>query len=381
MATRRDLIDAFNDSVDRLAAGESVSDCLRRYPQFTRQLQPMLEIVQLTQRISSESAAEFMPVQGRMQERVLDELKRRPLKPRRVIPFGSLAGLARVAAGAAVALVVVLVILSQNSLPGDPLYGVKRFAESVQYAFSPNEETIETQEERRVQEIRALLDAGREEIVSFTGTLDSIGVPLWIVAGLPVRVEDPNSAVIGLTVGERVSVSGFTTAAGELVATSVRPDTPADPPTATPTATPTLTPTPTATPAAPSGTSTELVGTPPAPGNATPTPFITLIFGVTHTPEGGACVPTQPPGWMVYTIQPDDRLLDLLTLFRLERAQIVRANCIDESADLAVGVQLYLPNEPGALRTAIFEAREATRTLRQQRIIMTATARAQRRSP
>ncbi len=46
-----DLTNVFNDCVDRMAQGQSIDDCLRRYPQYTSTLRPMLEAGLLVQRM------------------------------------------------------------------------------------------------------------------------------------------------------------------------------------------------------------------------------------------------------------------------------------------------------------------------------------------
>lgn len=45
------LTEVFNDCVERLAQGQSIDDCLRRYPQYSSSLSPMLEAGALVQRI------------------------------------------------------------------------------------------------------------------------------------------------------------------------------------------------------------------------------------------------------------------------------------------------------------------------------------------
>jgi hypothetical protein len=45
-----DLINAFNDSIDRLARGESIEDCLRAYPQYAADLRILLTVGRASER-------------------------------------------------------------------------------------------------------------------------------------------------------------------------------------------------------------------------------------------------------------------------------------------------------------------------------------------
>ena len=51
------LIDAFDDCIDRLRAGQSMEACLRLYPQYAAQLRLMLEAALAVRRASPEGSA------------------------------------------------------------------------------------------------------------------------------------------------------------------------------------------------------------------------------------------------------------------------------------------------------------------------------------
>ena len=75
-----DLTNVFNDCVDRIAQGQSLDDCLRRYPQYAPTLIPMLESGLLVQRMRV-PPADVLAAQARVRRRFEDALRAPP--PRR----------------------------------------------------------------------------------------------------------------------------------------------------------------------------------------------------------------------------------------------------------------------------------------------------------
>ena len=78
------LIDAFNDCIDRLAGGESLENCLRRYPEYARALRPMLEAGLAVRR------AQILPFETdaaevRVRARLIDALAQPARRPARAI--------------------------------------------------------------------------------------------------------------------------------------------------------------------------------------------------------------------------------------------------------------------------------------------------------
>ncbi len=63
----------FNDCIDRLAAGETIEDCLRAYPRFATDLRPMLEAGELVNRAKI-VGNEAVQAEMRVRERLLREL-------------------------------------------------------------------------------------------------------------------------------------------------------------------------------------------------------------------------------------------------------------------------------------------------------------------
>jgi len=86
------LIEALNDCIDRLAAGESIENCLRRHPQYERMLRPMLEAgstVRRAQILPFETDAAEMRVRARVIDAMSEPVRRRVMPPlfNRVLPL------------------------------------------------------------------------------------------------------------------------------------------------------------------------------------------------------------------------------------------------------------------------------------------------------
>ncbi len=83
----------------------------------------------------------------------------------------------------------VVVAASGQAIPGDSLYGVKRFVEESRLALSPDpDQLLESLREERLREVRTLLSLSREGMVTFTGTVEVITAEQWMVAGVPVAI-------------------------------------------------------------------------------------------------------------------------------------------------------------------------------------------------
>jgi hypothetical protein len=108
-----------------------------------------------------------------------------------------------------------VVAASAPSLPGDPLYGVKRSVEQTELLLAANTAAraqLQTEfDDRRVREAQAVASAGRLVAVDFTGTLismDGAQGQHWLVSGVAVLV-GPQVVVVGTPVlGARVRIEG-----------------------------------------------------------------------------------------------------------------------------------------------------------------------------
>jgi uncharacterized membrane protein YgcG len=174
-------------------------------------------------------------------------------------------------------------VLSQNSLPGDALYGLKRFTESARLLISGS--SLESQfAQRRIDEIASLMTLKRAEDVTFDGTLESANGTNWRVSGLTVTVATTTPGSFAVNVGDEIEVQGSTTTQGDLVARIITLIAKGK---AMPTNTPTFTPSPTIMP---SSTLTVTLS-PTSTSSPTPTPSTTA----TLTPVPSTLAPSSTP--------------------------------------------------------------------------------------
>ncbi|MEW6033400.1 MAG: DUF5667 domain-containing protein [Chloroflexota bacterium] len=163
-----------DECIDRLRRGESIERCLASHPEHAAELGPLLRMAAAVGRASAiEPRPEF---KARLKYQALSALQSAGEKKR----HGLFGGLARARTWATVAvgvLVLVLagggtVIASTNSLPGEPLYGVKTTVERVQLALTPSKvekaKLLAKFADRRVNEIVSLVTQGKGERVDQT---------------------------------------------------------------------------------------------------------------------------------------------------------------------------------------------------------------------
>ncbi|MBZ0277914.1 MAG: DUF5666 domain-containing protein, partial [Anaerolineae bacterium] len=293
----QDLLNAFNDSIDRLAAGQTLDDCLRAYPQYANQLRPMLNTGRLAHSAAPD-AAEIAAAQARVRQRILSMTQPPKARPRPVLWQA-----ATLAASLALVFLVTLTgsaALAQNSLPGDILYGMKILTEDVRLAFSGESTTLKGEfNERRIDEIRQLTAARRPAEVAFTGDITAASGNTWEIAGLPVTVTADTIGANDARVGETVKVTVATDDQGQIIAKAIEiethiepPPEPTLPPTSVPTripvtqtSIPTLTLTPSNTPTMTSTPTETATPTSTSSPTITLTPTNTPTMTVTFTPS------------------------------------------------------------------------------------------------
>lgn len=359
MADER-LLNALNDCVDRLHDGQSIDDCLGDYSDMAADLRPMLEVVRLAQRALSGSQ-EIAGAQARGRQRLLAAMDAIPASERRFRRRRSpLRWLANVAAVLLFLLlgVSVALVASQDSLPGDALYSVKRFSEAVQLSARGYDEALQAEfDDRRVDEVRQLMELGRVEEVEFGGAWEVIDDATWIVSGLAVQVDANTVIAPDARQYSRVIVRAMTTSDGVLVALEIVPDTQDGTllPEPTQTPLPTMTNTPTSTPA-PTDTSTSeptFTDAPTSTDTLTPTPTFTNTPTPTDTPTGTltaapaqslpTCVSQLPDGWIVYVVESGDTLSSIAADSRVTPELLMQVNCLADANTVVVGQRLYVP--------------------------------------
>jgi uncharacterized membrane protein YgcG len=295
----RDIRDALNDSIDRIGRGESIEDCLRAHPQHAAALRWMLEAGRVVQR-AQVAKFEAQEAMERGRARIRDAQRLPP--PRRNLLLRPLSLAASLLLVAALALLVAG-MNAQGSLPGDALYSLKRLTESIQLSASGDSLDLRQMfAARRRDEIRQLLLAGREETVTFEGSISAKSGDTWLIAELTVRVIPTIPGASAAELGDEVLVEAITTRESELIATALTLLNERAEPTAIPTlsATPQATPSPTLAPSttpaptltssptqSPSATSTVTLTLSPTPSRTSPPTVVVPLPAPTQDDDSG----------------------------------------------------------------------------------------------
>ena len=341
------LADALNDSINRLQAGQSVADCVAIYPQHANELESLLTVGGVVS-WSQPSVAEAAQAEARGQfgfERALDQ----PWSQSRSFAFSPLARLAASLVLVFAFLATGVGIMAEDSLPGDALYNVKLFTETLRLTLSNHDPATEAMfDSRRLEEARAVTQFGREVEMTLKGRVEAKTNDGLRLDGLLVLTDDAQDLT-----GSLVEVDVVSTAQGELVAREIRlRGAPVSVPPLTETATelPTQfnTPLPTNTPVA----------------SATRTPVPTRRPTMTRQPTSdrpsASATPGQrgrsgecegpPSDWVRYIVQGGDTLSDLIARSGGSMDTVATANCIDDVRHIVAGQTIFLPRVP--VRTA-----------------------------
>jgi LysM repeat protein len=354
MSVNRELVEVFDDCVNRINSGASIADCLSAYPQYAALLRPLLETSLAAKRGLVVNRAETLQAKDRVRAQILAAQRRTEREQkRRVIPLRSFA---LTAAASILIVFIALSLVAEASLPGDPLYSVKRLTESVRENLIP--QTAALFEQRRIDEIQRLLTAGREAEVAFVGQVEAIEGQTWTVAGLPLQVSDDTpGADLSLT-GRRVEVRARTQSDGTLLALEIVevPDdgsneielTPVVTATSTDLPTETTAPSVTPTPTTNATVTKTATATPSATSTASPTrtPPASVTPASTSTATSSVCMPSQPSGWIRYQVQSGDTLSALAAGTGVTIDELIQVNCIANPSVLIVGQTLFLPQQP-----------------------------------
>ena len=291
-----------------LPAGESVIETSseeQRHLLSVFQAQDALLRTLPTPRLSAESSARIRAsvLAAQSNRSCAGSATPRPLGTRRVWAMTAIVLLLMVAFG-------VTGRVAAQSLPGDPLYGVKRLGERVQLALTASAEAQSAYrqmlEERRRAEVQALLSKGREGIsVAFTGTLQQSSDGGWSVEGVPVTLSSDQATLAG----ELVAADGVT-AEGQVVVHSLARPEPSEPSEATPGPTAQPTPAPTDLPVARPTEQPGSTARPTADPTVQPDSTVHPTTGPTGQPDSTARPTGGPTGQPHSTAQPTSEPTD-----------------------------------------------------------------------
>ena len=165
------LDDILNDCIDRLAAGETVDDCIAAHPEHATELAPLLDVAATTLK-AARSTTHSAEAKTRGLRRLNAAISERPR--RRAAPFGWFGWRSPMARPLVVGATVVLLATglamgadaaASDSVPGDVLYWVKSSRENISLMM-PRSDMSKAQEhvrlaDKRSREIERLMDRGK----------------------------------------------------------------------------------------------------------------------------------------------------------------------------------------------------------------------------
>ncbi len=306
---------------DMLRQHRTLDECLQTYPHYAAQLKPLLMAGMMTNRLKAPqmSSQSVNALESRLRTQIKQQKRRSGLSY----------GLSRLAAVLIIALLLAfssgagLVAASSNSIPGDPLYGIKRLWEAIILALSPltGPQDILWQHiaETRLDEIERLAAEGK---LNETALVDFYGA-LYHLSGFSNAENDPKimtlmqdtaSALVNITPSSdiRVVYQDVLRLAQENVRTGVVQRPPAELPASIiqQTALPTLIPSATAkATASPTSTASATVtptrtAVPSATATLTASPTPTTTPTVTATPSRTPRIPATATKTLTPTITP-----------------------------------------------------------------------------
>jgi len=217
MAKVNDFDNILNECLDRMINGETIEQCLALYPQYAKELEPLLKTAQETR-----TAAAIKPSSWFRQRAGIEfqeAIRSMPVKTARA-PGGFKWRVRWVAPLAALLVLVAgvgTVGAATNALPDSPLYGIKMATESVQMAFTFSDEGKSELNSRfidyRVEEIVTMAQEGNyAQVEQVTARMES---QLSTVATLNLNINIANSqqeaTLYGMAAASQDNqVSGFT---------------------------------------------------------------------------------------------------------------------------------------------------------------------------
>lgn len=330
----RGIESALDKCLSCLRKGDSIEACLAQHPNFSDELEPLLPAALRAQQLRESRAlpqaalaagrSEFLCQAAALRDSRAQAQKRQGIFSRLSDGLRATWNSLTMRKGALTIMVTALLLFgllsggtmaSANSLPGDPLYPLKRVSEQVQLALTFGEETkaelLTSFEKRRVEEVQSVVEVRRIVNVRFKGTLELLEGSAWTVSGINVVVPADTQILGTPLIGRDVWVQARTQTDGRVVAHYVRVIEPVEkPPTQTPlpaTATATTQPTetekiepsptpvvPTKEPAATEAPHKEKPK-PTATEEPTPTSELTGTPTITPTPDPTIPEPTREP--------------------------------------------------------------------------------------
>jgi hypothetical protein len=255
MMTHADFDSILDDCLARMAAGETVDACLREYPRQAAALRPLLDVAvrlrvlpSLQPRADAVRAGQQRMLAALREQRLARDGSISPLSRNKeqvrafFIPKEGMQTRHVLRFAAAMVLVLLVgtnlaVVSSAGTIPGDPLYGLKRTWEEARLTLTIRERDREQFQqqlvERRQEEVHEMVQQGREGTLDLYGVLEGLGDGRWFVDGLTLVISEQTVIEGELEPGAGVWVRAKVRSDGALGALRVRVRTWLLPPTAT----------------------------------------------------------------------------------------------------------------------------------------------------
>lgn len=231
-----------DESISALQAGLSIDEILAEVPDYADELRPLLYASILL----ADRQVEAVPAEKKANLRAeyLRQVAELPALPtptmaekaqavwqvtrRRVSRESLLKDLLTVALTIGFTLLLmalILTYLARQAIPGDVLYDLKRVEETVRLRWAGaagQAELLEEFNQRRLQEIRNLIEQNRAAVVQFNGVLETKGDNLWVVAGYTIFLPEDISVAGTIQEGDTLEIIGLLRSNNVLVADTIR---------------------------------------------------------------------------------------------------------------------------------------------------------------
>ncbi len=208
------------DCLQRLRQGQSLEDCLKLYPQEAVRLRPLLLAALKMQSLPKPEPRPEAIIAGR--EKMLSSARllfQPPRTEQKVLRLSF--RLAFCITGLLLLTTMIFVVVaSAHSLPGNPLYGVKRGIETVRLGLTVNTSARQSLETRyaheRLNEIQSMIHNGISGVMDFQGVLEDVDNSTWTVSGMKFSLS-PQAIIDGVfAIHSRLSLQVMVGSDGQL---------------------------------------------------------------------------------------------------------------------------------------------------------------------
>ncbi|MFN2170262.1 MAG: DUF5667 domain-containing protein [Candidatus Promineifilaceae bacterium] len=215
----RPLEEALVEALDLLEQGTPIVKILARYPDLADELRPFLMTARELDQLATPASTDAQEASKREFLHSVASMKVKPQKSavtwlREAFVFSLALLLILFFSGA------VMAVSSGTAVPGDALYGTKRFIEQTRLNYSADSEAaaalIKELHQERLDEVRTLLSRGRSETVTFSGEVEILSPERWLVEGIPVEITSSTILPDEIETGFMVQIKGKTVAGAVL---------------------------------------------------------------------------------------------------------------------------------------------------------------------